>query len=94
MSATEIIEVRKKNQITIPKALSIALNIVEGDKLEMHIEDGKIVITPSVMIPKEQAWFWSKEWQQGEKAVEKELATKGPGKPYTSSELMAELTNA
>ena len=55
MSAAEVIEFRKKNQITIPKTLSAALNIVEGDKLELHIEDGKIVITPAVIIPKEQA---------------------------------------
>lgn len=94
MSAAEVIEFRKKNQITIPKTLSAALNIVEGDKLELHIEDGKIVITPAVIIPKEQAWFWSQEWQRGEKAVQEELIAKGPGKAYTSAELLAELTDA
>ena len=94
MSAAEVIEVRKKNQITLPKALSAALNIVEGDKLEMYIENGKIIMTPSVMIPKEQAWFWSQEWQRGEKAVQKELAAKGPGKAYTFAELLAELADA
>ncbi|WP_018703633.1 hypothetical protein [Anaeromusa acidaminophila] len=40
--------------------------------------------------PKEQAWFWSQEWQRGEKAVQKELTAKGPGKAYTSAELLAE----
>ena len=94
MSAAEVIEVRKKNQITLPKSLSAALNIIEGDKLEMRIEDGKIVITPAIMIPKEQAWFWSQEWQRGEKAVQKELTAKGPGKAYTSEELLAELADA
>ena len=43
------------------------------------------------MTVKKQAWFWSKKWQKGEKAVEKELAAKGPGKPYTSEEMTKEL---
>ena len=43
------------------------------------------------MTLKRQAWFWSKKWQKGEKTVEKELATKGPGKPYTSEEMIKEL---
>ena len=34
------------------------------------------------------------EWQRGEKAVQKELAAKGPGKAYTSAELLAELADA
>ena len=41
----------------------------------------------SVAIPKEQAWFWSKTWQQGEKTALREYAIKGPeGDKELSSE--------
>ena len=88
------IEVRTRNQVTLPKALATKLQIREGDLLEYNIEDGKIIITPKMLIPKEQTWFWSKAWQQGEKDVQKELDEKGPGKAVTAKELMAEITNA
>jgi len=88
------IEVRRKNQVTLPKALAAQLHIQEGDLLEYSIEDGKIIITPKVLIPKEQAWFWSKEWQAGEQEVQKELNEKGPGKAYSAKELLKEFGNA
>ena len=88
------IEVRTRNQVTLPKAVATKLQIREGDLLEYNIEDGKIIITPQALIPKQQTWFWSKAWQQGEKEVQKELDEKGPGKAVTAKELMAEITNA
>lgn len=92
--AVGFIEVRKRNQVTLPKVLAAQLHIKEGDVLEYNIEDGKIIITPKILVPKEQAWFWSKQWQQAEHKVEKELAEKGPGKAYTAKELLEELNDA
>lgn len=88
------IEVRRKNQVTLPKALADQLHIQEGDLLEYSIEDGKIIITPKVLVPKEQAWFWSKTWQEGEMEVQKELTEKGIGQAYTAKELLKGLTDA
>ena len=42
------------------------------------------------LIPKEQAWFWAKTWQQGEKEALREYDEKGPGRAYTTKELFAE----
>lgn len=88
------IEVRRKNQVTLPKGLAAQLHIQEGDLLEYIIEDGRIIITPKVLIPKEQAWFWSQEWQQGERDVQRELEEKGVGRAYTANELLKELSDA
>lgn len=52
-----LFEVRSKNQVTLPKALAAALHIQEGDLLEYSVEDGKIIITPKMLIPKEQTIF-------------------------------------
>jgi len=88
------IEVRRKNQVTLPKVLATKLHIQEGDLLEYSIEDGKIIITPKMLVSKEQSWFWSKAWQQGEMEVQQELKEKGPGKAYTAQELIEEIGNA
>lgn len=88
------IEVRRRNQITLPKSLTKKLSIDEGDILEYTIENGKIIITPKILVPKQQAWYWSKEWQEGELEVEKEINTKGHGKEHIVEELLREITHA
>jgi AbrB family looped-hinge helix DNA binding protein len=59
--AVERMAVRKRNQITLPKALIKALAIHEGDILEYTIESGRLIITPTTLIPKEQASCWNGE---------------------------------
>ncbi len=88
------IEVRKRNQVTLPKTLTKALAINEGDILEFTIENGKIIITPKTLVSKDQTWYWSKEWQAAEKEVDKEIADKGHGKELSVEELLGELKNA
>lgn len=44
----------------------------------------------NVAIPKDQAWFWSKTWQHGEKTALREYVKKGPGRRYTAKELFSE----
>lgn len=87
-------EVRNRNQVTLPKALTKTLSIREGDILEYTIENGKIIITPKTLVPKVQAWYWSKEWQAAEKEVEEEIAAKGHGKEYTADEIWGEIKRA
>jgi AbrB family looped-hinge helix DNA binding protein len=87
-------EVRPKRQITLPKSLTDFLKIEAGDILEYEIADGKIIITPKMLIPKDQAWYWTKKWQQDEAEVEEEIRTKGYGKDYTIDELIGELDDA
>lgn len=48
-----IIELRKKSQITLPKEIVNQLNLQEGDKLEISIENGCIKLEPVAVYPKE-----------------------------------------
>ena len=50
------------------------LNLSVGDKLEIVEEDGKLIITPAMVIPKNQAWYYSKGWQDQEKQVDHQIA--------------------
>lgn len=49
-----ILELRKKSQVTIPQELVKQLGLKEGDKLDISIQDGKLIIVPVVVYPKEE----------------------------------------
>ncbi|MFT5874800.1 MAG: antitoxin MazE [Clostridium sp.] len=67
---TQIIE---KFKIDLPKDLINKLNLKIGDNIAIEIEDDKIIIKPVLIIPKAQAWLWSKELQQVENQAENEV---------------------
>jgi hypothetical protein len=45
----------------------------DGDVLQVMIEDGKIVLVPMKLIPLEQSWFWTAEWQEAEKEAQADI---------------------
>jgi antitoxin MazE len=62
-----------KHQITIPKDIFETLNLEVGDFLEARIKDDTVVLAPKKLIPKDQAWFWTEEWQKGEKEADEDI---------------------
>ena len=88
-----IAQLREKSQITIPKNLIEKLNLKIGDNIDINIENDTIVIRPVVIIPKDQAWFWSKEWQKEEKQAEKDIKNGKVKKFNSSQELFEDLDN-
>ncbi|MDQ2088127.1 AbrB/MazE/SpoVT family DNA-binding domain-containing protein [Herbivorax sp. ANBcel31] len=68
-----LVDLKQKSQVTIPKELVKKLNLQIGDKLELVEKDGKIIITPVVVIPKDQAWYYTKKWQQMEGEVDEQI---------------------
>jgi len=69
----ELIQVRKKAQVTLPQSVRQALNIEEGDFLDVRVNDGEIVLRVKKLVDKEQAWFWTKRWQEGEREAEEDI---------------------
>ena len=47
-----LVQVREKAQITIPSKIRKALDIKEGDYLEVEVENNRIVFIPKVLIDK------------------------------------------
>ena len=68
-----LVDLKQKSQVTIPAQMINKLNLKIGDKLNVEEMEGKLVITPVVVIPKDQAWFYEKEWQAEEKEVEQQI---------------------
>ncbi|MBI4308582.1 MAG: AbrB/MazE/SpoVT family DNA-binding domain-containing protein [Chloroflexi bacterium] len=69
----ERIQVRKKAQVTLPLSVRKALSIEEGDFLDVRVKDGEIVLRAKKLVDKEQAWFWTRRWQEGERQAEEDI---------------------
>jgi AbrB family looped-hinge helix DNA binding protein len=70
---SELIQVRKKAQLTLPLSVRRKLGVEEGDFMDVQVRDGEIVLKVKKLVDKKQAWFWTKRWQQGEKAAEEDI---------------------
>ena len=70
---SELIQVRRKAQITLPQSVRRALNIEEGDFLDAVVKDGELVLRVKKLVDKEQAWFWTKRWQEGEREAQEDI---------------------
>ncbi len=68
-----LVEIKQKSQVTIPSELVKKLKLKPGDKLEIEEKDGCLIITPVAIIPRDQMWFYSKEWQAEELKVEQQI---------------------
>lgn len=87
------IKVTDKWQFTIPSRFRARLKIKPGDYLEPDIENGSFVLKPrkQILIDPEQAWFWTKEWQEKEKEVEEEVREGRVNRSKDVDELMKDL---
>jgi antitoxin PrlF len=62
--------VRAKGQITLPDEIRKAAHLEEGDLLEAELTAEGILLRPRKVIDATQAWFWSPEWQAGEREAD------------------------
>jgi antitoxin MazE len=62
MGAT--VKIREKFQVTIPEEVRAQVPLQVGERVEVEAREGEIVIRPVIEVPRGQAWFWDKEWQE------------------------------
>lgn len=70
-----VIQVRERGVLTLPAELRRRMGLDHG---EVHLEvvereDGVIELRPSVVVPVDQAWFWSERWQRMEREADADL---------------------
>lgn len=82
-------KVRSKGQVTIPSEIREQAQIEEGTILDFVVTDAGILMRPKLVVDAEDAWFWSKAWQEGEREAEAEMTK--PGKAQTHGEFMEAL---
>jgi bifunctional DNA-binding transcriptional regulator/antitoxin component of YhaV-PrlF toxin-antitoxin module len=63
----------------------ILVNIEQGDFVEIEVVEGRAVLTPKRLVDKDQAYFWSREWQEAEREAEEDIRA-GRVKEFASAE--------
>ncbi|WP_152360356.1 AbrB/MazE/SpoVT family DNA-binding domain-containing protein [Microlunatus speluncae] len=82
----------KNGTITIPAQLRRRFGLDRpGAQVEIIDRDGEIVLIPHVAVPAEQAWFWTKDWQEREREADADLAARRSTTFDTSEDLLAHL---
>jgi antitoxin MazE len=66
-------KVTRHGQITLPASVREQLGIEEGDIVEINVEEERAVLMPKRLVDKSQAYFWTKQWQKGEKEAAKDI---------------------
>jgi antitoxin PrlF len=68
-------QLRKKSQLTLPQEVRDALHLSEGDEVEFVVHaDGEVALRGMTAIPTDQRWFWTEEWQAGEREASAAIA--------------------
>lgn len=77
-----LVKVKNKYQIVIPEEVRKRLRVEVGDMLEVYEKDGSLVARPVVVIDKSQAYFWTPEWQKGERDANKDIKEGRVSEPF------------
>ncbi len=65
---------RERGQMTLPAEVREALGIDAGALLLVEVEDGRVVLTPKVLVDSDQSWFWTERWQRMEREADEDFA--------------------
>ena len=74
-----------KHQVTIPKEVFGELGLQVGDYLEVMAKTNIITMAPKKLIPKDQAWFFTPEWQKKETEADEAIAQGKISGPFSST---------
>ena len=86
-----IVDFKQKSQVTIPNEIVKKMHLKVGDKLDIAEKDGRLIITPVVIIPKDQAWYYSEKWQTMEKTVDEQIKNGNVHQVNSKEELYKDL---
>jgi antitoxin MazE len=89
-----ITRIGPKHQITIPQEVFDQLGLQPGDFLEVQVQGEALRLIPQKLIPRDQVWFWSKEWQEREQEANEAIARGELSGPFESvDDLIQHLRN-
>ncbi len=87
-------KVDSRGCITIPAKIRKALGLGSGEqvRIEAVASTGTIIVHQQIAIDKEQAWFWTPDWQEGEREADADIAA-GRLTRMESDSLLEEMKN-
>jgi AbrB family looped-hinge helix DNA binding protein len=84
-SMTDSVKVGSRHQIVIPQKIARHLKIDAGSYMEASEENGAVVFRPQIMVPREDVWFWSPEWQSKEREADADFEAGRVSGPFTTA---------
>jgi AbrB family looped-hinge helix DNA binding protein len=84
LSNDAVSRIGPKHQVTIPGSVFEHLKLKVGEYLEVSAKDNRIVMTPKKLVSKDQAWFYTPEWQKKEAEADKDIAEGNLDGPFDS----------
>jgi AbrB family looped-hinge helix DNA binding protein len=79
------VKIGPKHQITIPKEVFDSLQLKVGDFVDTLIKDNAIVLVPQKLVPRDQEWFWTTEWQEKEREANEAIEKSAVSGPFTKA---------
>ena len=86
-----IAQIRQNYQITLPAEIRKRFGLKIGDLVEIAVRGYRLILTPKRAVDLDQAWFWTKEWQEAEREVDSDIKGKRVKKARSVEELLREL---
>lgn len=81
-----IARIGPKHQITIPQEAFHQLALQPGDMLEVQVRGDGLYLMPQKLLPRDQVWFWSREWQETEREADEAIARGDLSGPFESAD--------
>lgn len=66
-------KIGRNYQIAVPKEVVKTLRLHVNDYVDIRVKDHKIILEPQVVIPKDQAYFYTAGWQKEEKEAQQDI---------------------
>lgn len=89
--AEAIVKVQKNKNITLPTWLIQRFRVVVGDFVRLQETKDGVLMKPAKLVDPSQAYFWTKEWQAGEREAEDDIRRGHVKKFKSAKELMDDL---
>lgn len=68
-----ISKVTRNFQVTIPASIRQALHVKVGSLIDFVVQKGQVILQPKMLIDEDQSWFWTEEWQKGEREADEDI---------------------
>ena len=91
LGALMLTQIRQNYQITLPSALRKRLCLKVGDLMEIVVKEAALILKPKRVVDLDQAWFWTKEWQAGEREADADIKAGRVKKAKSAEELIRSL---
>ena len=72
----DVAKIQRNYQVTLPASVRKKIHLKVGDLVRVEATEEGILLRPVETVDRAQAWFWSKQWQEEERKVEKDIRAK------------------